>query len=481
MKREFLINLLFLLAINVLIKPIYIFGIDRNVQNLVGESNYGLYYSLLNITYLVQIISDFGLQNFNNRYISQHRQLLSKYFPTLLSLKLILVVVYFFITILTGIFFGYDNAFPMLIALTINQVMVSLILFLRSNISGMGMYRIDSILSVSDKIIVIVLLSIVFFQPNLKANFNIEWFVIAQLFSTTLVAIISFLIVWKLCNYRIKLSIETDKMYFFFKKSLPFATVILLMTLYTRIDVLMLGKLLIDGNAQVGIYAAAYRLLDASNMIGFLFASLLLPMFARLLKTKEPVSELVDHSFRILFFGSLLLASNIFVFRQPIVRLLYSDATDYWGDVLGWLMWSFVPVALNYVFGTLLTSNNSVQKMNRIFLFGIGVNIVLNFLLIYAYQAIGTAISTLVTQSIVTILLIILAFNEIEIKVAISPILVIGYVILAIAIPFIMSRTHLDWKIQMFTSVFCTFIVGILLKMLPIKSFYQDLMTKKDS
>ena len=107
--------------------------------------------------------------------------------------------------------------------------------------------------------------------------------------------------------------------------------------------------------------------------------------------------------------------------------------------------------------------------------------LIIIILLIYAYQAIGTAISTLVTQSIVTILLIILAFNEIDIKVAIAPILIIGYVFLAIIIPYLMSRTPLDWKIQLITSVFCTFIVGILLKMLPIKSFYQDLMTKKDS
>ena len=479
MKREFLINLLFLLAINLLIKPIFIFGIDRNVQNLVGETNYGLYYSLLNITYLVQIIGDFGLQNYNNRYISQHRQLLSKYFPVLLSLKVILVLLYLLITMATGLLLGYSAAFWMLFALTINQLMVSMILFLRSNISGMGKYRIDSVLSVSDKLIVIIILSCIFWQPALNANFRIEWFIYAQLFSTVSIATISFFIVWKLCDYNIRISFEKEKLLFFFKKSLPYATIILLMTLYTRVDVLMLSKLLKDGNTQVGIYAAAYRLLDASNMVGYLFASLLLPMFARLLKTKEPISSLVDYSFRILFFGSLLLAANIFVFRQPISRLFYTGATDYWGDVLGWLMWSFVPVAMNYIFGALLVANDTIHKLNRIFILGIIVNIVINIVLIGLFQAVGTAISTLITQTLVTSLMIILAFKEIEIKIFLPNFWLILFTILAVAIPFLAKEINVEWKIQLLASVCITFLVGIICKMLPLLNFYE-VMTKKN-
>jgi hypothetical protein len=64
MNREFLINTLFLVVINVIIKPFYIFGIDRAVQNRVGEVNYGIYFALFSFTFLFQIINDFGIQNF---------------------------------------------------------------------------------------------------------------------------------------------------------------------------------------------------------------------------------------------------------------------------------------------------------------------------------------------------------------------------------------------------------------------------------
>jgi len=42
MKREFSTNLILLVAINLVVKPLYIFGIDRTVQNEVGTEVYGL-------------------------------------------------------------------------------------------------------------------------------------------------------------------------------------------------------------------------------------------------------------------------------------------------------------------------------------------------------------------------------------------------------------------------------------------------------
>ncbi|MEZ4982584.1 MAG: hypothetical protein R2769_13575 [Saprospiraceae bacterium] len=45
MQREFNLNIIMLVAINLLIKPFFIFGIDRTVQNVVGTSEYGMYFT----------------------------------------------------------------------------------------------------------------------------------------------------------------------------------------------------------------------------------------------------------------------------------------------------------------------------------------------------------------------------------------------------------------------------------------------------
>ena len=63
----------------------------------------------------------------------------------------------------------------------------------------------------------------------------------------------------------------------------PFAIIFILMSLYSRMDGIMLKSLLDDDAVSAGIYAAGFRVYDAMNMVGFLFASLLLPMFANVL------------------------------------------------------------------------------------------------------------------------------------------------------------------------------------------------------
>ena len=91
------------------------------------------------------------------------------------------------------------------------------------------------------------------------------------------------------------------------KKSLPYALLILLMTIYYRIDSIMLERMLDDNSLQAGIYAQAYRFFEASNMFAYLFAALLLPIFSRMLKLGEPVRDLVDFSFKTLMgFGLVL-------------------------------------------------------------------------------------------------------------------------------------------------------------------------------
>jgi phosphatidylglycerophosphate synthase len=98
-KKKFVINLIFLLFLNVLVKPFWIFGVERSVQNIVGASEFGFYFSLFNFSLLLNIVLDLGIINFNNRNISQNPQLLGKHLSNIVSLKFILAIVYALLTI----------------------------------------------------------------------------------------------------------------------------------------------------------------------------------------------------------------------------------------------------------------------------------------------------------------------------------------------------------------------------------------------
>ncbi len=398
MNKEFSLNIIFLISINLLIKPFFIFGIDLTVQNVVGTETYGIYFTLLSLTYLFGIINDFGIQNFNNRAISQNSNLLQQYFYNILGVKIVLGLLYLIVVFLTAWIWGYDvNVWHILFFLSVNMIIAQYIYYLRSNIAGLGLYRIDSMISALDKLLMIVICGVLLWFPFYDGKFQIEWFVYSQTIAFFLAALVAFFIV-KNKIPKHSYSIDTSLIFSLLKKSAPYALVIFLMSIYTRIDVVMVERLLDNGETESGIYGAAYRLLDASNMIGFLFAGLLLPMFARMLKEKTSVAPLVKMSALMIWSGAITLSVSIFFFQKEIVEILYIEATPYWGEVLGILMVSFIAVSGTYIFGTLLTANGSLKKMNVILVVAVVLNIVFNFILIPKYGALGAAWATLGTQ-----------------------------------------------------------------------------------
>lgn len=76
------------------------------------------------------------------------------------------------------------------------------------------------------------------------------------------------------------------------KWSAPYVLILIFMTSYNKLDGVMLGSMLNDNNYQAGVYASAFRFYEASNMIGYLFAALLLPMFAANISDVKILEEL---------------------------------------------------------------------------------------------------------------------------------------------------------------------------------------------
>jgi len=400
MKKSFYSNLAFLLFVNLLVKPFWIFGIDRTVQNTVGAETYGLYFALFNFSVLFQILLDFGINNFNNRAVAQDEDFIRKHLPDILSLKVMLSLAYAGVTLVAGLISGYGKfQIHLLLLLTANQILTSLLLYLRSNISGMHLFKTDSVLSVLDKLLMIGICGWLLWGMQ-REQFQIEWFIYAQ--SVALLAtILAAAIVILAKHGMLSLRWDVAGMKAIALKTYPYALLGLLMTIYYRIDGVMLERMLPDGAREAGIYAASFRLLDAANMLGYLFASILLPMFARMLAKKENVQSLVNGSLALIMTGALTVVGVSVFFRSEIMLRLYPQSTQYWSDIFGLLMPSFLGVCTVYIYGTLLTANGSLKVLNSIALGGMLLNILLNLLLIPQHKALGATAATLITQSVV--------------------------------------------------------------------------------
>jgi O-antigen/teichoic acid export membrane protein len=400
LRHKFVTNLFLLVSLNLLIKPFWVLGIDRTVQNVVGAESYGLYFALFNFSMILNILLDVGITNFNNRNISQHHFLVKKHLSNIIGLKMILAVVYAVFCLIAAAIIGYNRIqFYLLIFLIINQFLVSFTLYLRSNISALQYFRTDSLLSVLDRMLMIFICSVLLFTNITGKEFRIEWFVYAQTTAyliTTLITLV--ILIVKTGKFTVRINLRFCIV--FLKKSYPYALLILLMAFYNRIDSVMLERILPDplGKQQAGIYAQAFRLLDAVSMFGALVAGLLLPMFSSMIKKKEPVGPMIQLSFSLLFIPAVIISVSTLFYDREIMDLLYHSHIEDSADMLGILMTGFLGIATTYIFGTLLTANGSLKQLNLMAFGGMLLNISLNFLLIPILLGKGSAISSLITQ-----------------------------------------------------------------------------------
>jgi len=485
MQRKFLTNLGLLLLLNLLIKPIWIFGIDLNVQRIVGLSDYGFYFVVLNFSFLFNILLDLGITNFNNRNIAQHNHLLNKHFSGILVLKFLLGLIYVFITFLIALILRFNAAqFKLLGLLAFNQFLLSFILYLRSNISGFLLFKTDSVLSVLDRFLMIIFCGALLYGHVMGTPFQIEWFVYCQTAAYLITAAVAFLVVVKKAKFR-KLSWNWPFFLMIIKQSFPFALMVLLMTLYNRLDPVMLESLLPEkiGNIQAGIYASGFRLLDAANMIAYLFSVLLIPIFSKMIKNKQPVEHMVKLSFTLLITFSVIVAVGSFFYSFDLINLLYDSHVEDSSRVFQWLMLGFIAVSTTYIFGTLLTANGNLKHLNIIAFSGLLINLVLNIFLIPRYFALGSAIASLVTQFTMAFLQVFMVQRTFRFRISYTYLLTLLLFLVGVICFNMLSRLYvihwsflpvrLYWLPNFGLMLICSFVLAGILRLLSVGSLLR--------
>lgn len=409
MRKTFITNLILLLFLNILVKPFYIFGIDRTVQNVVGAEIYGVYAAMFSLSIIFNIILDMGIANFNNRSIAQDNALLPQYFSSMVVLKFILGIVYCIVLGIVGTSLGFGfEQFKLFGILAINQFLLSFLLYLRSNISGTYMYKTDSCISVIDRLLMIIICGYLLLTH--REDFCIEWFVYAQTVSYAIPCIIAFCIVLGKAR-RFSFQFDLKFLLQIVKKTYPFALLSLLMSLYTRTDMVMIERMLPDGAKQAGIYAQSYRILDAVSMFAYLFATLLLPMFAKMLKDQAPLGKFTKFSFLLLLSPVLVFVIGCCSYSTELMDLMYEESIDTSAKIFQVLIIGFIPISSSYIFGTLLTANNSMKVMNLMAAAGMICNIGFNAIFIPRYGAWGAAVVSVITQFFTGIIQIILSLK----------------------------------------------------------------------
>ncbi|MCS6935247.1 MAG: oligosaccharide flippase family protein [Chitinophagales bacterium] len=470
MRKKFAANLIFLITANLIVKPFWIFGIDRTVQNRIGPQDYGLYFAVFNYSLLFNILLDVGLQYFNSRAVSRRPDRIGNFFINILLLKILLAILYTTFTFISATAAGFSELqLRLLLLLILNQILLSFILYFRSNLTALQRFKTDAVISVSDRLLAIIFCGMLLWYYAPSGHFEIVWFVYAQTLALGITAVMAGLLSVRHTRLTVSLwSGRTARR--ILRATLPFASLVLLMSIYSRTDAVMIERLHHNGKEEAGIYAAAFRLLDAANQFGYLFSVILLPLFAALIKQKSPVRQLVKLSGEWMLVTSLTLSVACVLWNREIVLLLYPAASPYWWQVFTPVILSFIPMSSVYIYGSLLTAGNNLLLLNRIAIGGVVLNILLNYLLIPRYGALAAGWVTLVTQAFTAFLHLVVAVRVFQLPVNASHVLrIFSYLVVSTLAGVLISYIALPWTINLSLYVFLSITVAFLFKLLPLQ------------
>ena len=414
MQKKLLSGLFWVLLANLLVKPFWILGVEAGVQNAVGDKAYGFYYAIFSFSYIFNILLDLGVTNFNTRNIARHPQLITKHLSGILGIKVLLLGLYLVVTFTVGLLMGYGSAeFRLLAWLTLCQFLNSLILYLRSNFEGLLLFKWDSLFSILDRLLMILICSCLLWSP-LRERFNIYWFVYAQVIAYTLTAMLALAVIGRKARLR-RIRFDRRFLLVILRKSAPFALLVLLMASYNRIDPILLRSLV--GDAEAGVYAGAFRLLDALTMVCYLVSVPLLPVFSRLCKEMKSVSDrssLID-TLRLVFWPMMLFtiggAVACSLFAEPLMQWRYHEHYIAYVPVFRVVIFGLIPIGITYIFGTLLTAGGYLRQLNLFAASSLVLNVVVNLILIPRMGAVGSAWASLTAQSFMAVTQFLLAIR----------------------------------------------------------------------
>ncbi len=484
--KKFASQVTLLILVNLLVKLVWIFFIERKVQITVGFENFGLYYSIFSFTLILGVINDPGLNNYLIQYLSTNKTA-TQHVSELFYIKTFLAGLYVFVSILVGLLLGFLNYY-LLALLILYQVLYSFLNYFRGFLKANQLLKSEMLFSVLDKsLFIIAFLPLLYF--NSYFNWTISFYVIAQIIAVTLSLILCVyhlyqkkIFIFDLTEKTLNLSKDTNHANTVYsgqqglllkwktikltlKRIIPFAVFAFLVLAYNKIDTVMLAKMLPNGAMQTGVYVAAYRFLDAASMLPILFATLFYPVLCNIISDKIKVNELINNSISILIPITIIIAMASWFYRNNLMQSLYAqDSSEQLSLIFGILMFSLPLVVVYYVFSTFFTASNHLKLLNLVSTGGLVINVVLNILLIPIYQALGAAISSLVSFFIVGLAYLFLFYVKFKHPFqALIWIKVLSLVFLLILLGYLISYVLQNWMLGfVFYILLATIITGLL-------------------
>jgi O-antigen/teichoic acid export membrane protein len=365
----------------------------------LGAAGFGILSFALAFTGIFAVFGDLGLSPLTVREVARDKSLAPKYLANITLIKIILVVVTFGLIAMTINLTGYPEEtikVVYLLALSVvfgafTQMFYSLFqAFERMEFQAIGQ-MLNAALLLGGVILVI------------KLGFGIIGFASLYVITNAIALGYSFAVM------KLKFSnpapapaakaIEFDWSFWkpAIKEALPFGLSTIFVTVFYWISTIMLSSM--KGDAAVGWYNAAYRLVLVLLFIPGALGSAIFPVMSKFYVTsRDSLKFSFERSFKYLTILAIPIGVGTTLLARRFILAIFG--AEYANSILALqiLVWSSVFIFMSASFGNLFNSLNRQIIGTKIVGICCVANVVLNLILIPRYSLMGASVATLFTE-----------------------------------------------------------------------------------
>jgi len=225
--------------------------------------------------------------------------------------------------------------------------------------------------------------------------------------TTTLSSLANFLLIVffarKYIAFRFAWNIERWKA--IFKESFPLAMSAIFVMVYFKLDTVMLSLMKPPGD--VGIYSAAYKILESLIFFPSMFVGLLMPLLSKYALSDElEFKRVAQKGLDLLIIFAVPLAAGGLILANSIINLIAGPGFADSAGVLKILIFATAIIFLSALFSNMLIALGKQKALAKIYAVGALTNFSVNLFLIPRFSYWGAASSTLLTETLVVFLMI---------------------------------------------------------------------------
>ncbi|MDD5589559.1 MAG: flippase [Candidatus Portnoybacteria bacterium] len=374
------------------------------ITRYLGQGGFGNYSTVLAFLYIFSVLADLGLYSIAVRDVSrdgaEEKEIISQAF----SLRFWAGFFIFAAAPLIALLFPYSSETKAGIALAsagywfLSNAQVLMAIFQKH----LKMDRV-ALAELGGRVAQLLLLAFFIWQ---KAGF------LSIVIAFSVSSFVNFILVWLFARRQVDFKLIWDHRAW--KKTLaesfPLAISAILVMIYFKLDTVMLS--LMKEAGDVGIYSVAYKVLESLIFFPSMFVGLVMPLLSKYAWTQEIKFKLVSQrAFDILMIFVVPLVVGTFFLSDGIISLIAGQGFSQSEGVLKILILATGFIFFGALFSNIIIALGKQKALAKIYSLGAVINVSVNIIFIPRFSYWAAAFSTLLTEALVTVFMVIFVFK----------------------------------------------------------------------